>query len=1465
MKLIAPRSSKPLFLWKQGILFAYLIFLAFNFNLGADEVKTYTRDFILKSGDGAEITQKRWYLENESVRLGVIDDPGGAIVEFTNKTNGVNHVAGDAYKSEKEGKLFRKAGWGWIEFIYDESYDPKEKWMYYQPFTVSFSDGVNGAKSIRATGRTDEQQIERVMTLQPGSPELTVDIRLTNISDHQRPLWLRWHPQIFPSKDIQGEHCCVLSPGEGNEVRKIRTSWGWDHWFSTVHGFWLCADFSSGDGLFCTFEKEKIPIHFTWTQYKKGTPTSGAVTMEPFPEVKMFSPGESVENRFTYYPFNGQSKPEQISLTIDDKNERSAAEAFLKRALPLSHLKMFGAYTFANSIQFPWGHLRRDKFGLADWGFADCAIMGYPYQDKPVRIRLIGGLFPDADMIKGLKKWENFQFHISVKDRQGVSVYDHIEKFNLFPGVPGADFIDREIPVPMNGVPDGTYSLKVEALDPINWKPFHSYERNLDIFGNRLNAAEEKLASIDECEMTADRPFVTALSKIKDTQIKDGKVIVPIGVEDGSGVKREGFPVTLGVPFPEGAFKKNVLAKLLSPDGKVVAAQFEVMNIWPDQSLKWLRVDFQADCPPNGYVFYNLNVGDGIKPDEIRTEKLISEKGDRLEVKTGPMFVVIDKNRLSIPGEIRIDYNHDGKFTDDELITQNPVMGSAWWKSSEGKSYVMTCTGGKSLYFNPGVQITSNGPLVASVTIQGWYSDSENIGRPAYGEIRLTFFKDKAWLNIEHQVTFTGSPWRDKLASYGINLNFAKETFKSASFDVDGKAFKADKPAELYQESPDSLILKVDGKSSLDGGRSDGGVVMQGDGKSVLVYHRNLWQMYPKKVAADAGNGRITVHYWPEDAGVHSFAPDEEYWIPSSSSAEACGTGASRTQELVLDFSGTIDVCRAKDVYSEPVVAAAPPSWVQKSATMGNLQPYNPASVPEVENFIKLYLDFILRNRDFFKFYGHWDYGTVHNVINIRDYKWLLVGRYANIGNEEDIVQAPWLLYFRSGDRRYLKLAESWTRHLMEVQSIRWHNTYPQTAGMSRRHHYTPWMGDGDFGHTMLCQYLEYYHATGYRPAWQMALMTAEAMANTWDGTWRYISNPIIGNTRMYLETGDEKYRKVADRVWRDLCDFDRNDWWGASHGARMACWYAPLNENCMKAWKEWSKEGVPNKKIGEYPYPFRNVDALAAMGDLSGDSWFAHQARLEFDSARSKGMINGNSPIYRGYIPYTMNTQSIMGLCRTLATGKGQIAKSNELFPAGLYNLGDTLKKVIIKEDKDQSFKIRVSGNNEKVFKVIAPDGKPAKFAIKEICKTEAGTKTSGFYEITVDPDGQTGIYQMPSFPLIHFGCDLEKSAFVVGNILQGAGEPLYVKSDSLHAPDVDILIRGSPSASIELFSMAGKRLFSKTLVRPPEDAVAVECSFKVPTGELLRMGDHNGVEIRGVKEIILYPNKEGIFDVGK
>jgi hypothetical protein len=159
----------------------------------------------------------------------------------------------------------------------------------------------------------------------------------------------------------------------------------------------------------------------------------------------------------------------------------------------------------------------------------------------------------------------------------------------------------------------------------------------------------------------------------------------------------------------------------------------------------------------------------------------------------------------------------------------------------------------------------------------------------------------------------------------------------------------------------------------------------------------------------------------------------------------------------------------------------------------------------------------------------------------------------------------------------------------MEVATIRWNPVFPEDQGLSRRHHETVWQGNGDRGHSMLDPFMEQWFLTGYRPAWDAARRMAGAMAQTQSGTWRYLSNPIAGVSRMYLETHEPYWKEQADRMWNTLCYPEKNTWWEGPHGARMAMWYSQINPQCAQVWRDWS---VNTQKPGRFNEP----DALAAQ-----------------------------------------------------------------------------------------------------------------------------------------------------------------------------------------------------------------------------------------------------------------------------
>ncbi|HRU07717.1 MAG TPA: hypothetical protein P5137_18290, partial [Candidatus Brocadiia bacterium] len=501
-------------------------------------------------------------------------------------------------------------------------------------------------------------------------------------------------------------------------------------------------------------------------------------------------------------------------------------------------------------------------------------------------------MFDSAAGMKGLKP--RISFRITARNQDGLTVYSGTVTEDVEIGVPSGRTFDREVAIPMQGMPDGSYRLSIEALDPVTGKPIHKHETAVEVIGERVKQMEADLAA----ELAAgerERPFVRALADAAEAKVVNGVARIPIGVEDGSGVLRQAFPVRLGVPLPKGVFTPDAPARLFGPDGKPVDAQFRVMNVWPDKSLKWLQVDFLADCPANGFVFYAVEVG--AKPASATIQPdLAVEKPDCIEICTGPMLARVSRKAATVPGEVFLDRNGDGRFDDAERVVDASKPGDLWWEGEKGQMCSMVLDGKASGVFKPGVSIESNGPMSAVVKVQGWFQDKAG-ARPAYGEMRIEAFKGKAFLKVWRQITFTGSPWSDRLVSYGFRLRAKPGGLGQVAWELDGQEVIAPSKSELRQWSPDRAAIYVAGKPFVNGQRASGAVSMRGISGGFLGYQTGMWQRFPKKMVVDADAGIVEFHDWPKEAGVQDFGPNEEFWIPSSSSAEACGTGASRTSE----------------------------------------------------------------------------------------------------------------------------------------------------------------------------------------------------------------------------------------------------------------------------------------------------------------------------------------------------------------------------------------------------------------------------------------------------------------------------------------------------------------------------------------------------------------------------------------
>ena len=70
---------------------------------------------------------------------------------------------------------------------------------------------------------------------------------------------------------------------------------------------------------------------------------------------------------------------------------------------------------------------------------------------------------------------------------------------------------------------------------------------------------------------------------------------IELTVSEPSGVVRNGWPVTSGVPLAAGELRRDTHVALFEATGAEIPLQTEVLSRWPDGSIRWLLLDFQID------------------------------------------------------------------------------------------------------------------------------------------------------------------------------------------------------------------------------------------------------------------------------------------------------------------------------------------------------------------------------------------------------------------------------------------------------------------------------------------------------------------------------------------------------------------------------------------------------------------------------------------------------------------------------------------------------------------------------------------------------------------------------------------------------------------------------------------------------------------------------------------------------
>ena len=675
-------------------------------------------------------------------------------------------------------------------------------------------------------------------------------------------------------------------------------------------------------------------------------------------------------------------------------------------------------------------------------------------------------------------------------------------------------------------------------------------------------------------------------------------ISIPIVFTHDPGRKPTGWPVTRGVPMPSGVLHGTGALVVSDPAGVTVPAQFRVLSRWPDGSVKWVLVDFQADAASSGKAVYTLTderageTGNLPGPPPPAPSVRIEETENDLHVDTGAMRFRVGRHQYGLFHSV--SHSNAGNRDDgqdpgvsDHSVSDHGTGGDAWARISEGASDGRL----KRRLYGPGglcraslagdsyaASVEERGPLRTVIRLESALEADipmHHYGgyRPLRCITRIHAYAGHAFVRVLQTYVFTCNPREVEIEDLAVDIpipfsgSLPNYAYGSSGVESDGScgvdtgtlelderlriAQQKDNQVRVYRSRPETEKVIAEGEVCE-------GWVTLGDGRSgVGIACRNMAEEYPRALEV-TGDGGMTVYarHDPDGGRLSLSRYAEDVAWHEGEGVYADGTGIAKTTECyVLYFDeahGAEAVETLRCALSRPH-ASVSPDWMAQCEVAGGPDDQTRSTeetdtghevnhqdlTRAAERMLTGFADWLARNIQLGRWYGHLDYGDVRVDWDEKKDDWKSQGRWGWCNSEWDPRHAIWIQYLRTSDPRYFGLAEAMTRHSTDVDTCHWHPFRPYMVGGCYRHGVDHFSDEPCASHTFIDNWMDYYYLTGdgrtlevIKEAGAFFLRYRWTEDPTFSFSLRSIANTLRGLLYVYEVTGEESYLRRAEEVY---------------------------------------------------------------------------------------------------------------------------------------------------------------------------------------------------------------------------------------------------------------------------------------------------------------------------------------------
>lgn len=587
--------------------------------------------------------------------------------------------------------------------------------------------------------------------------------------------------------------------------------------------------------------------------------------------------------------------------------------------------------------------------------------------------------------------------------------------------------------------------------------------------------------------------------------------------------------VTWGVPWEEGALKREESLHLKGPEGEEIPVQSWASAFWPDGSVKWST---HAAVAEKNFEFCTLEKGKSALPN---VPLQVREQAEHIDIDTGKI-----QCRMNRKGSSLIQYiSRNGRV----ICSGGKLMAIREEYTGKEENCTQKQEPFESIISKAVVE--QAGPVRGVIRVEGMHKACESSREWLPFTLRFYFYAGLEQIKVVHTFIYDGNPEQDFIRGLGMefavplsgplynrHVRFAGDTgmFAEASQllltwrpripreiyerQIEGKKLELDpeKNSEVFanldnitvwdrykliQDSAEHFLIQKRTKEgccwvdSAHGRRAGGLAFVGSENGGMALGLQNFWQKCPTSLEISQlaqEEGKLKVWFWsPDHKAMDLRHYDTETHVLSYyegfDEMRSTPVGIANTSELKLwcyeEVPESETLLNCTEELQTAALLVCEPEHYHKTRAFGiwSLTDRSTAVKSYLEDQLDAAVQFYKEEIEQRHWYGFWNYGDIMHTYDPVRHTWRYdMGGYA--WQNTELVPNLWLWYafLRSGREDIFRIAEAMTRHTSEV------DVYHQGeyAGLGSRHNVVHWgCGCKEARISMAGHHRFYYYLTG--------------------------------------------------------------------------------------------------------------------------------------------------------------------------------------------------------------------------------------------------------------------------------------------------------------------------------------------------------------------------------------------------